>query len=81
MPCTVLMCSGRFGFRTRADEQQGGEYDRSHWAGSGCTKSDDGTVLKIDNKVVVNNDGMHPPVEKKGEVTLRKGRHPIELGA
>ena len=44
------------------------------------TKSDDGSILKIDEKVVVNNDGMHPPTEKQGEVTLRPGRHSFDLG-
>ena len=44
------------------------------------TKSDDGSILKIDEKVVVSNDGMHPPTEKQGKVTLRHGRHSFELG-
>ncbi|MGE3809155.1 MAG: c-type cytochrome [Gemmataceae bacterium] len=44
------------------------------------TRSDDGTLLKIDGKLIVNNDGMHPPQEKGGDVTLRQGRHAIELG-
>lgn len=44
------------------------------------TKSDDGSVLRINGRVVVDNDGIHPPQEKEGEVTLKKGRHEIELG-
>lgn len=44
------------------------------------TKSDDGSILKIDEKVVVDNDGMHPPTEKQGKVTLRRGRHSFDLG-
>lgn len=44
------------------------------------TKSDDGSILKIDEKVVVGNDGMHPPTEKQGRVTLRRGRHSFDLG-
>lgn len=44
------------------------------------TKSDDGTVLRIDGKKVVDNDGMHPPQEKIGKVKLEKGRHAFELG-
>ncbi len=43
------------------------------------TKSDDGSVLLIDDKQVINNDGMHPPTEKEGSIELRKGRHTIEL--
>ncbi len=43
------------------------------------TKSDDGTVLLIDGKPVINNDGMHPPTEKEGTIELRRGRHTIEL--
>lgn len=44
------------------------------------TASDDGSVLKIDGKVVVNNDGIHAPAEKSGSVELTKGRHAIEVG-
>lgn len=44
------------------------------------TRSDDGTILKIDGRVVVDNDGMHPPTEKEGRVQLRRGRHVLELG-
>lgn len=44
------------------------------------TISDDGSILRIDGKIVVNNDGQHPPEEKTGQVNLKKGRHPIELG-
>ncbi len=43
-------------------------------------RSDDGSVLRIGNKVVVNNDGMHPPKEKGGKIRLEKGRVPLELG-
>ncbi|HYT87984.1 MAG TPA: PA14 domain-containing protein [Gemmataceae bacterium] len=42
--------------------------------------SDDGSVLRIDDKVVVDNDGTHPPAEKSGTVTLTEGRHDLELG-
>lgn len=44
------------------------------------TYSDDGSVLRIDGKVVVNNDGIHAPEEKEGRVDLKKGRHAIEVG-
>jgi mono/diheme cytochrome c family protein len=42
-------------------------------------KSDDGSRLLIDGKVVGDNDGIHPANEKKVEVELKKGNHPIEL--
>ncbi len=43
------------------------------------TKSDDGTVLKIEDKVVVNNDGWHAPTQKSGAVALGEGWHRIQL--
>ena len=36
-------------------------------------KSDDGTILTINGKQVINNDGHHPPTEKEGSIELRKG--------
>lgn len=44
------------------------------------TKSDDGSLLYIDGKKVVDNDGSHPPQEREGTVELDKGRHTFELG-
>ncbi len=44
------------------------------------TKSDDGSLLHIDGKLVVNNDGQHPPTEKDGRIQLTAGRHVIEVG-
>jgi hexosaminidase len=41
--------------------------------------SDDGTQLFIDKRLVVNNDGQHGPVEKNGQIALKKGLHEIEL--
>lgn len=43
------------------------------------TASDDGSILRIGGRVVVNNDGSHPVVDKEGTVQLKKGRHPFEL--
>jgi len=40
---------------------------------------DDGGTLTIGDKEVVNNDGQHAPVEKSGQVALKKGLHPIVL--
>ncbi len=41
--------------------------------------SDDGAKLIIDRKVVINNDGIHPPYEKKGTIFLNRGIHSIEV--
>ncbi|MDP4261728.1 MAG: family 20 glycosylhydrolase [Bacteroidota bacterium] len=41
--------------------------------------SDDGAVLRIAGREVVNNDGMHAPREKNGQVALKKGLHSIAL--
>jgi mono/diheme cytochrome c family protein len=43
------------------------------------TKSDDGSKLAIDGKVVVDNDGIHAPSEKEGKVTLTEGVHAIRV--
>ncbi|AMM52578.1 beta-hexosaminidase [Rufibacter sp. DG15C] len=40
---------------------------------------DDGGVLNIANRLVVDNDGLHAPLEKSGQVALEKGLHPLEL--
>ncbi len=41
--------------------------------------SDDGSKLLIDGKTVIDNDGIHPPVEKFGSVRLGRGLHDIEV--
>ncbi len=43
------------------------------------TYSDDGSVLKIDDTVVVDNDGGHSAKRENGVVALEKGFHKIEL--
>ncbi len=40
---------------------------------------DDGGILYIANRTVVNNDGLHAPVQKSGQVALQKGLHPFQL--
>lgn len=40
---------------------------------------DDAGVLWVGNEVVVDNDGMHAPSKKIGQVALSKGYHPIKL--
>ena len=37
--------------------------------------ADDGAVLSIDQKTVVDNDGLHSAVEKNGQIALEKGHH------
>lgn len=41
--------------------------------------SDDGSLLYLDDKLVIDNDGFHALETKEAEVWLTKGRHPIEM--
>lgn len=41
--------------------------------------SDDGAILYVDDKVVVNNDGLHSILAKKGVAALAKGFHKIRI--
>ena len=41
--------------------------------------SDDGSRLWIGDKLVVDNDGLHPPVERQGWIVLEVGLHPITV--
>lgn len=41
--------------------------------------SDDGSVLYIDGKLVIDNDGLHSPQEKSGYVPLGNGFHKFDL--
>jgi hypothetical protein len=41
--------------------------------------SDDGAKLYIDDQVVIDNDGLHPPQEKTGAVELAGGLHRIRV--
>lgn len=43
------------------------------------TYSDDGSVLKIDGKIIIDNDGGHSARRKEGVVALEKGFHKIEV--
>ncbi len=42
--------------------------------------SDDGSKLWIDGKLVVDNDGVHPPTAKSGKAKLTKGVHKVRVG-
>ena len=41
--------------------------------------SDDGSRLWIDDRPVINNDGVHPPRQMQGQVELAAGIHRIEV--
>ena len=41
--------------------------------------SDDGAVLYIDGKRIINNDGQHPVEEKEGNVKLKEGVHSVRV--
>lgn len=43
------------------------------------TRSDDGSILKINNETVVNNDGDHGVTEKGGSITLKPGTYTLEV--
>ena len=43
------------------------------------TSSDDGSMLYIDNQLIVNNDGDHGMEEKTGKAYLAKGLHRIKV--
>jgi alpha-L-fucosidase len=43
------------------------------------TRSDDGSILYIDDEEVVNNDGDHGSVEAAGKAALKKGYHKIRV--
>ena len=40
---------------------------------------DDGGTLRLANRMVVDNDGLHSAIEKSGQVALTKGLHPLAL--
>lgn len=42
-------------------------------------KSDDGSRLYVDKHLVVDNDGIHDAISKRGSIELAEGRHHIEL--
>ncbi|UOG76652.1 PA14 domain-containing protein [Hymenobacter tibetensis] len=44
------------------------------------TTSDDGSVLIIGDRVVVNNDGLHSEAEQSGSIGLKAGKHAISVG-
>jgi hypothetical protein len=43
------------------------------------TSSNDGSKLYINGKLIVDNDGLHGPVQKSGDIQLTKGMHEIQV--
>jgi hypothetical protein len=41
--------------------------------------SDDGSYLYIDDHLVIDNDGKHPPLSRYGTITLEVGEHRIKV--
>lgn len=41
--------------------------------------SDDGSILKIDGQVLIENDGLHSPAERSAQTALAAGLHTLEL--
>jgi len=41
--------------------------------------SDDGSVLYIRDRMIINNDGIHGEWEEPGEIALKAGKHPITV--
>ena len=42
--------------------------------------SDDGSKLFVDDQLVVDNDGVHPPSQKEGKAQLKSGVHKLTVG-
>ena len=43
------------------------------------TSSNDGSKLYINGELIVDNDGLHGPVQKSGDIQLTKGMHEIQV--
>jgi len=41
--------------------------------------SDDGSVMKLHGRTLVDNDGLHSATEKSAAIALEKGLHPVEI--
>jgi len=44
-----------------------------------CSESNDGSLIEIENDLIVDNDGVHGVRDVCGEVALKKGHHPIRV--
>jgi len=54
-------------------------YAPSQGAYTFTLRSDDGSILTLDGKTLVNNDGLHEVKEKAGVVALTKGYHDVHI--
>ena len=41
--------------------------------------SNDGSKLFIDGKLIIDNDGLHGAVEKRGQIELSEGKHSLRI--
>ncbi|MEO1420412.1 MAG: SdrD B-like domain-containing protein, partial [Pseudomonadota bacterium] len=60
------------------------QYEGGLWLDTGGTysfylNSDDGSALYIDGERVINNDGLHAPVEETATINLDEGQHLVEV--
>jgi len=72
VPATVRAPSFAITYRGYIDIPANGVY-------SFYLTCDDGGVLKIANRMVVDNDGLHSAIEKNGQVALSRGLQPFAL--
>jgi alpha-L-fucosidase len=76
---------GNFSFAPRTNEEHFGFVYSGHirvpadGVYAFFTESDDGSRLFIGDELVVDNDGLHGLVEKKGVIALAAGLHPIRV--
>lgn len=42
-----------------------------------CSTSDDGSLVYVDDAKIVDNDGLHGPTERCGDIALTTGRHTV----
>lgn len=61
-----------FRFTGFLDVPETGEYTFWTW-------SDDGSDLRIDGELIVDNDGVHPTITVEGQVRLEAGRHALSV--
>ena len=68
------MMNDNFAFRFTGCIQIGASGNYTFYA-----ESDDGSRLYINEQLIVDNDGLHPPVERSGVIYLDKGFHSITV--
>lgn len=76
---TVINLAGNEGIEQLSMVFKGYFYAEAEGLYEFATKSDDGSLLFIGDKMVVDNGGNHSAIEKNGMVALQKGWHPITI--